>query len=231
MNQFIVIVGFQLTLGLKIGAKTTLDNFITGKNKELVDFLKELLQTRQSVYAHVLGAPATGKTHLFQAACQALVYQGFQAGYIDLSHLNHLEILKGLHQLKLVCFDNLDAVSNEQDLHLLGAFIKTAMGKGHQILTASKEPLPEIIKQYIHSHDEFKLEQLHDKDLKTAVKLKAEERGLLLPADVEECLIIRAEISPYPMKEIISLLDKLERACDLEKKKVNLSFFKTILKE
>lgn len=224
-------MGFQLTLGLKIGAKTTLENFITGKNKEVVDFVKEQLQTRRSVYAHVLGATASGKTHLFQAACQALVYQGFQAGYIDLSHLNQMEILKGLHQLKLVCFDNLDSLKNEKDLHLLGAFIKTALGQGHQILTASKDPLPEIIKDYIHSYCDFKLEPLHDKDLKNAVKLKAEERGLLLPADVEECLIIRAEISPYPIKEIISLLDKLERASDLEKKKVNLSFFKTILKE
>ncbi|NBV28633.1 hypothetical protein EBR43_00575 [bacterium] len=218
-------MSFQLTLGLKFGVKTTLDNFIVGDNQSVLERLKYSLQSRSPVLIHLWGEEGIGKTHLLQAACQSLVYQGFQAGYIDLKPLNNFDILNGLHQLKLVCFDNLHSIQDDQHIARLSEFITASLDQGHQILTSSRDALSTPILTEIPCLLQYQLKALSEQDMRLALKQKAEERGLFLPVDLEDIVLNKVGNS---MKSMMNVLDTLENSCDQEKKKTKL--FKTTVK-
>jgi chromosomal replication initiation ATPase DnaA len=100
--------------------------------------------------------------------------------------------------------------------------------QGHQVLTSSRHLLTDesllcfsILKQY-------KIEELIDVDIKEALTLKAEERGLLVPADVEDLILIKVG---HSMKKLVNILDKLEQRSDQEKKKITLTVLKSMFKE
>ena len=99
-------MGFQLTLGLKLSPKKTLENFIGLKNQPLVKTLVDHIDNRKRALFSIQGEKFSGKSHLLQASCHRLVYQGLQAGYIDLQNIDDFQILSGLEQLRLICFDN-----------------------------------------------------------------------------------------------------------------------------
>jgi hypothetical protein len=48
-------VGFQLTLGIKLSTKSTLENFVRGANEELLNSLEGLLAGRESTWIHLWG--------------------------------------------------------------------------------------------------------------------------------------------------------------------------------
>jgi DnaA family protein len=223
-------VGFQLTLGLKLGPKTTLESFIAGINEPILKGLKSSLQSRAPIFMHLWGVEGCGKTHILQAACQSLVYQGFQAGYIDLHHLGFgkLDILKGLHQLKLVCFDHLDALDENEHISMLSEFMQQSLEQGHQILTCSRHELTNPLLINLPFFVQCQMQALSNEDMQFALRHKAEERGLLVPLDVEEVILNKVGSS---MKALVNIFDKLEQTCDREKKKVTLKFFKSMIKE
>jgi len=219
-------VGFQLTLGLKLSSKITLQNFIAGVNQSFIENLKNDLVLGTSFILYIWGGPNSGKSHLLQGACHELAYKGMQAGYLDLSCVKDLEILKGLEHLKMLAFDNYESLSPGAIEHLK-RFIQSSWSLRRQILIAGTQKLPPVF-QGIEHITSYELQSLSLEELKIFLSVKSEERGLCLPEDVQDFMVQHCDGHP---EVLLQQLEKIEQRCDVEKKKLSLKFARLILTE
>ncbi len=60
-----------------------MDNFVVGENRELVAFLRSPKAGFRGVW--ISGPRSSGRTHLLQAHCRAVLQSGRQAVYLDLA--------------------------------------------------------------------------------------------------------------------------------------------------
>jgi len=218
------LVGFQLTLGLKLSSKITLQNFISGSNKDFIEHLNHNLVLGTPFILYIWGQPSSGKSHLLQGACHELAYRGMQAGYLDLSCVKDLEILKGLEHLKMLAFDNYESLSPGA-IEYLKRFIASSWPLRRQILMAGTTKLPPVFEGIEHITS-YELQSLSLEELKVFLRIKAEERGLCLPDDVRDFMITHCDGNP---EALLEQLEKIEQRCDVEKKKLSLKFARLIL--
>ena len=220
-------MGFQLTLGLKLNAKKTLENFLGAQNQGLVDYLIDKIDARKSAFAFISGEKFSGKSHLLQASCHRLVYQGLQAGYLDLNHVDDLNILNGLDQLSLICFDNwsLDTVTSE-NRKKINLFIEKALTQKHMVILGSdQKPAVENFDS-LDLPELFSISKLSLNEMPNALSMKLEERGLCLPESIQKLILKQ---SGQCVKSMIDILDLLENSQDSEKKKISPAHLKRLL--
>lgn len=214
----------QLTLGLKISSKTTLENYVLGPNGLFIEKLKQELCSPVPYATYLWGGPSCGKTHILQGACHELAYHGEQAAYYDLRMIENLDRLQGLEHLKLLALDNYHALSHDQKIKLKEVLYQSQALK-RKLLVASRQMLAadsECRDQVVC----YELLYLSSDELKSFLKIKSESRGLALTDDIQD-LMIRYSLGNPAL--LLEMLDTIELRCDQEKKKLSVSFAKTIL--
>ncbi|MBM4222752.1 MAG: hypothetical protein FJ161_02995 [Gammaproteobacteria bacterium] len=219
-------MGFQLSLGLKLGSKTTLKNFFPGLlNHDFFSDLSVKLQNGTPLVQVIYGGSQTGKSHLLKGACHELASHGHQAGYIDLTCVTDLEILKGLEQLKMIAFDHVESIINsEETVQQLKNFIEISIPMRRQILISGRQ-LPSALND-MPNISYYHLQPLIESDLNDFLKIKSEERGLILPEDIQQLILTKSKNNP---NVIVDQLNLIEERCDHEKKKLSLRFARAIL--
>ncbi len=217
-------MGFQLTLGLKLSSKITLQNYICGPNKDFIEHLNHTLELGTPFILYLWGKKSSGKSHILRGACHELAYRGSQAGYLDLSCVKDLEILKGLEHLKILALDNYESLTPGAIMHLK-RFIAASWPLHRQIIIAGQCPLPDVFQGLEHITS-YEIQELSTEHLKAFLRLKAGERGLSVPEDVQDYMIRKCDHHP---DLLLDLLDKIEGRCELEKKKLSLKFARLIL--
>lgn len=220
-------MGFQLTLGLKLNAKKTLENFLGKDNQPLVHYLIDKIDARESAFTFIHGEKFLGKSHLLQASCHRLVYQGLQAGYLDLNHVDDLNILNGLDQLSLICFDNwsISTVTPENQKKI-NTFIEKALVQKHMVILGSNQK-PEIENfDTLTLPEVFHINQPKVEEMPDALGMKLEERGLCLPESIQKLILKQ---SGQCIKSMLDILDILESSQDSEKKKISPTHLKRLL--
>lgn len=220
-------MGFQLTLGLKLSAKNTLENFIGQENRSLINFLIEAIDDRKHAIAHINGQKKSGKSHLLQACCHRLVYQGLQAAYLDMKQIDSLNILNGMEQLRLVCFDNwTHGQFDEQQITLLKKFVEQSCRNNHIVLFGSHQD-PDT--QFFSSFKQiqyFTVAHPQSSEMPFALHEKMNERGLQLPVAVQKIILQKSGNS---VRDLQDILDIIEKSQDSEKAKINISLLKRLL--
>ena len=74
----------QLALPLRLADHAIFETYLATGNEALVDYLRSLTSAAPGQGAWIWGAPATGKSHLLQAACERF---GDRAAYVPLQAL------------------------------------------------------------------------------------------------------------------------------------------------
>ena len=220
-------MGFQLTLGLKLSAKNTLENFIGEQNQELVTCLVDSLDKRKQALIYIQGQSKSGKSHLLQACCHRLVFQGLQAAYLDVDQMDSLNILAGLDQLRLVCFDNWNHEKLDlEQKKILKDFVDRSQAQKHIILFSSTEPFDQqYFKDFGHIQT-FELSSPELQEMPKGLNNKLAERGLHLPESLKKVILKKAGNCVASLQDI---LDILEKSQDSEKLKFNTSLLKKLL--
>lgn len=220
-------MGFQLTLGLKLSAKNTLENFIGEQNQELVSYLVEALDQRKQALAYIQGQSKSGKSHLLQACCHRLVFQGLQAAYLDVEQMDSLNILTGFDQLRLVCFDNWSHEKLDQDQKkLLKDFIERSQAQKHIILFSSSQPFDQEYFKDFGQIQSFQLYSPQMQEMPAGLDNKLAERGLHLPDSLKKVILKKAANCVASLQDIIDIIEKSQ---DSEKLKFNTSLLKKLL--
>ncbi len=224
----------QLALPLGVGDKASFANFWVGHNDELVTALNAMVAVGDPKFLYFYGAQSSGKSHLLFAAIRMAKEEVVNTSYLSLknsqvttAHLNAVDVQH------LVCIDDLDHwagdLAKEQALFSLFEQIKHA---GGQLLISASQPpqeyelvLPDLASR-LNSGLIYALEALTEYQQFEAIRLRAGLRGLTISSEAIRFLLSR---SSRDTRELFDLLDTIDRASLVEKRKITIPFLQSII--
>lgn len=223
----------QLALPLQLADHAVFASFLASGNETAVALLRELASGRhRGAGCWLWGAAATGKTHLLQAACDEA---GDESVYVPLAMLRAADpaLLDGLASRRLVCIDDIDAVTGMADWeHALFVLYNQVTEAGGQIVAAAASAprasgfaLPDLGSR-LAALPAFQLQALDEDATRRALQLRAGQRGLDLPDDTAQFLLSR---SRRDMASLYGLLDRLDDAALRAQRRLTIPFVKDVL--
>ncbi len=226
----------QLALTIKLNDEATLADFNWGSNQLLRQQLYNMLTLKEERLLYLWGAQGSGKSHLLQAACQA-VNLTESAIYLPLHLLQEWgpQVIEGLEDQALVCIDDIDAIAQnaawEEALFHLYNKIKD-MEKSLLIISGNQAPMNLPIKladlrSRLGWGLVIQLIELNDEDKINTLKLHALKRGFDLPESVGQFLLSRCSRNMHDLHELLNRLDDASLAAQ---RKITIPFVKEILK-
>ncbi len=226
----------QLPLAFPWPAGVRLASFVAGANAAALDAVTRLA-AGDGGFAHLSGEPASGKTHLLQAACAEAGAAGLTAAYVPLAAAAtggwDPGILEGLEGLALVCLDDLDRVAGdcrwEQALLHLYNRCRDA---GRGLLVASRHGPQDAAIRLADLRSRlawglgYRLAPLDDDGRLAVLAGRARLRGLDLPEAVGRYLLSRY---PRDLPTLVALLDRLDAASLAEQRALTVPFVRSLL--
>jgi DnaA-homolog protein len=219
----------QLPLGVTLRANAVFANFAPGANAEIIAALEGA--SRDPVW--LWGGAGCGKTHLLQAVCAAA--RG-PAAYFPLADRSvPPAALLGLASCGVICLDDAGAAAGDLNWEraLFGLF-NEATDLGSRLVFAASLPPRQL---------EWRLEDwrsraaacvvYHVRDLDEAgraqaLKLRAAQRGLTLPAETLDYLMKRV---PRDLPSLLDLLDELDEASLAAQRRLTIPFIRDALEK
>jgi len=226
----------QLTLPVNLRDDTTFANFYPGDNMQLVKALTELLSGDGEQFIYLWGAPGVGRSHLLQACCHECSEQQYSIIYLPL-RAEHLtpEILQGMEGMRLVCLDDIDAVLGQPDWEeALLHFYNRARDNGVKLVVAGNNLPPQLpckladLRSRLSWGLVFQVLGLSDEQKLLALQIHARYRGMYLSREVGQFLLRHL---PRDMTELFEMLNKLDHASLVAKKRLTIPFVKSVLGE
>lgn len=223
----------QLALPLRLADHAVFSSFFDRGNESLVAALTTVAQGGADGYGCWLwGQPATGKTHLLQAACEAA---GDHSVYVPLAILADAGplILDGLERRQLVCLDDIESVAGDADWESgLFALSNQVFDAGGQLVVAANAAPRECpilladLASRLSRLPVFRVHALDEKERVEALQLRAKHRGLDLPGETANYLLRR---SRRDMASLYELLDKLDLESLRAKRRLTVPFVRGVL--
>lgn len=212
--------GFFTTPSLKL-AKVTLQRFVAD-------------QTPDCVY--LSGAEGTGKSHLLQAACNAADAEGLRAMYLPLQQVIDYPpqaVLDGVQDCDVICLDDVDSISGHRQwqealFHLYNQRFAAekplylAAGYPARLLQLELADLQSRFAACLS----FQLPAMNDEEKTTMLQWLGQARGIQINDACANYMIQRAGRS---ISDIITVLEKLDQASLVAKRKITVPFIKTLL--
>jgi DnaA family protein len=221
----------QLPLSFKTSEESSFDNFIPGKNQLLVDCLLSELEPLVFIW----GETGSGKSHLLQAITAHYNNHNKQALYIPLVSLTELEpeIFTGLEQLDLICLDDIQALAEKANWEeaLFHLFNRMRDSQKRLIVSADNSArhlsiqLPDLRSRLAWGIT-YQLMPLQDDEKIMALKVRADERGFKMNDEVAQYLLNH---TARDMKNLMTLLEKLDYASLAEQRKLTIPFVKQLI--
>lgn len=212
--------GFYATSGLKL-AKHTLMNFITDKIPDCV---------------YLSGAEGTGKSHLLQAVCNAADEAGFLAIYLPLSQLVSFEpqsVLESVVDVDVLALDDIDSVlGNPAWQEALFHLYNLRLAKEKPLYFAAKLPARLLALELADLQSRltaclaFQLPIMSDEEKIAMLQVLGANRGIGINEASATFIVQRSDRS---MVGLIQVLEKLDQASLVAKRKVTVPFIKQLL--
>ena len=219
----------QLLLGVRLRAQARFESFWPGSNAEAV----AALRAPQGPPLWLWGPAGVGKTHLLQATCASIG----NAAYFPLDRATGLppEALAGFEQYPVLCIDDVDAVAGDAawEQALFRLFNEAAELRTRLVFAARAAPrqaqwLLEDWRSRAGSCIVYQLRELDEADRVQALKLRAEQRGLSLPAETAEYLLARV---PRDLPSLFQVLDELDEASLVAQRRLTIPFIRAALEK
>jgi DnaA family protein len=224
----------QLTLGVQLKERATFASFLTARNQELVAHLRHVAANTPPGATWLAGPHTSGKSHLLQAVCAA-VPEGKRAAYLPLETLLPFgpETLEGADSLDLACYDDVQVIAGaaawEERLFSLW---QRALERGSTLLFAARENPAHVdfgladLKSRLASSSVFAVRELNDEEQLEALGLRAQLRGLELPAETARYLQRRF---PRDMRTLCEVLDTLDDAAFVAQRRLTVPFIRDVI--
>lgn len=226
----------QLPLQFEFQSNQNFNTFYPGSNEEVINHLRQLFVNDEQLI-FLWGEAGTGKTHLLQAVSQESSQKGKSSFYYSLnkSQLPDPEMLIGLENFDIVCFDNIEAIAEntEWELAFFNFFNFHRDANKKLILSAHCPPkflpiqLPDL-KTRMNWGLTLKLATLSDEQQLNALIHKANDLGFEIPINVGRFLMVHYA---RDLPSIWLLLDKINHATLAAKRKLTIPFLKQIMNE
>lgn len=221
----------QLPLRIGLRDSATYANYYPGPNAELL----HCLERGSEPFVYLWGGEGSGKSHLMQAACHAGAESEQRAAYLPLAELVKMspDLLEGLEQMDVIAIDNIGSIAGNREWETALFHLYNRMrAQGGRLYVAGSAPpsslgltLPDLVSR-LGWGPVFQLEPLSDEDKRSALQLRAEGRGMVLPDEVASYLMKNAE---RDLHSLFELLEKLDRESLAAQRKLTIPFVKQLL--
>ncbi|MGR8980215.1 MAG: DnaA regulatory inactivator Hda [Gammaproteobacteria bacterium] len=230
-----MIASKQLPLQFEFRANQTFDDFYAGPNRDIVTHLQRCVAGSGDQFIFLWGAAGLGKSHLLQASCQEAQKRHISSFYFDLETSSQTtpEVLTGMDECGLVCFDNIEHIAGKPDWEsAIFNFFNQHRDLGHKlIVTADCAPAALSIdlvdlKTRLNWGLILKLKPFDDNDKLSALIFKAQKIGLDISPQAGRYLLSHVDRDTVALW---SLLEMLDRASLSAQRKLTIPFLKMIL--
>jgi DnaA-homolog protein len=225
----------QIPLDFEFRANKTFADYFPAANQEVVSHLQRCIAGTGEAQIFLWGHHGQGKSHLLQACCHDMQQQGLRSFYYDLSpaNLTDSDVFIGLDHCDLVCLDNIEHLAGKADWELaFFNFFNRHRDLGQKLILSAARPPGEItlcladLKTRINWGLTLKLQPFSDPDQIAALIFKADKMGFDLSTSAGHFLLTHYH---RDLESLWALLDTLDRASLIAKRKLTLPFLKQIL--
>jgi DnaA-homolog protein len=201
----------QLALDFASQPLPTLDNFIAGRNGELLDILRDLAAGRaRERFVYIWGRPGSGRSHLLKGAVSALQRAGAAAVHVGCGADTRLA--EGLDRIDCVALDDVDRLDGDGQVSAFDLYNALRERNGALIAAGSAPPVQLTLREDLVTRLAWGLvyqaHALTDEDKARALADHAAVRGWPLPREVCDYLLTR---SRRDMPSLLATLDALDR--------------------
>ena len=222
----------QLALPLQLADHAVFASFLDSGNESLVSTLSGIAAGDGGYGCWLWGAPATGKTHLLQAVCDAA---GDRSVYLPLSMFADAgpQLLEGLANRDVVCLDDIDVALGDAAWEAALFDLCNQIGDtgGQLVVSAAASPRDSTIEladlgSRLKKLPVFHVHALNETQRVEALKLRSDHRGLVLPDDTARYLL---KHSRRDMASLYELLDRLDREALRAKRRLTIPFVRSVM--
>ena len=197
----------QLLLGLGPEPEATLDNFVAGRNQELLHTLRNLAaRPDPERFIHLWGEPASGRTHLLRALGRrpAGTYRAIAAGE---------PVAEFSADITCYAIDDVDLLDRLGAAALFQLINQCRQHPGCAVVTSARQApaqlqLREDLRTRLGWGLVFRVERLDDADTEAALMLHARQIGVDLAPEVVYYLMTRFA---RDMRFLTRLIEQLDR--------------------
>ncbi len=223
----------QLAFALAGDDKASFENFWPHRNTELVAALKSVSEAQSHKVVYFYGPGGSGKSHLLFACSRVAKKRTKPISYLSLADKYvGTEMLGSLNVAGLVCLDNIHewAGDNERERALFTLFEQIKHAEGRLVLSAIQAPeisgfkLKDLVSR-LSSGLIYPLHELSDDERFSALKMRANHRGLVIPDEVLKYLVSRAS---RDTTALFALLNNIDQASLAEKRKITIPFLQSL---
>ena len=198
----------QLVLDIASPPAPTLDNFVPGRNGELVAALRALAGGAGSErFIYVWGASGSGRSHLLRAVIDAARRNGRHTAWFDVN----AAALDAADEA-LCAVDDVHLLSAEAQIALFNLHNRIRSGGGALIVSGNAAPaqlrLRADLVTRLAAGLVYQMHGLNDEEKSAALRRHADARGFRLSQEVADYLLRHAR---RDMPSLLALLDALDR--------------------
>lgn len=225
----------QIPLALDPGPQHRLSDYIAGPNALARQAVKAAASSSDLAWPFLWGAEGTGKTHLLSGCVQAAIAAGRDALYIPGRRLAEQKpaYLESLEGFALLALDDIDAVvgTASWDLALFGLYNRIK-DSGGVLVTAAQTSLAQLepslpdLRSRLRWGSAFNLTALDDEDKIQVLTDRGETLGYEVTQEVSRYLMRHYSRN---LKSMVSLLNELETATLVHKRRLTVAFLKSYL--
>lgn len=192
----------QLLLDIAPEWQPTLDNFVTGRNAELVAALRQALAGGAERSFYLWGEEGSGKSHLLQACVRAARESGGAAVYACASVPPPAEV---------VAVDDVGRLGDDAQVELFDLFNRMRDGGGLLLVSGTQSPLHMALRDDLRTRLGWGLiyhvQGLSDDEKIKALEHHAQSRGFVLPLEVTQYLL---RYGRRDLSSLVAALDALD---------------------
>lgn len=240
----------QLFLPVQTRLEKSFENYLGGSNINLISCLKANIETKEETLIILAGPTSVGKTHLLSSAIQyyeSYSSRGPDCAYFSLPELSEQHLSDGYYADLLDFFETfsflalddvdvwLNSLSGEDrkgaEMLLFNIFNHYKMN-GKLLLIASKCP-PSRLSIYLKDLESrllsgllLTVSDLDDAGKNELIRTVAKLKGFLMDDDVSAFILKR---SGRDVPSLLEIIDTLDKATLVEKRRLTVPFVKKIL--
>lgn len=225
----------QLPLSLRWPAHQRLQDFVPGKNAAAVDLVRAAASADGAPWLYLSGPPSSGRSHLLVAACATANEAGRSAQYLSLQqlHADHAQVLRNVGGSQVLALDDVDAIAGDAAAeYALFDLYNRCRADGSSLLFAARVPaqqapfgLPDLVSR-LAACTQVMLRPLDEDGRRTALRLRAQARSIVLDDTVLDWLFTRGK---RDLGSLVQLLDRIDRAALAAQRRVTVPFLRQLL--
>lgn len=212
----------QLLLNISPDWAPTLDNFVAGRNVELLSALRHALAgTANERCFYLWGEAGSGKSHLLQAAVQQARALGQHAAYARSAVPDAAPV---------IAIDDVEALDDAAQIALFDLYNRLRESSGMLLVSGTAAPA------HLHLRDDlrtrlgwglvYQVHGLNDEEKAQALERHAQARGFALPPEVTQYLLRHGR---RDLPSLVALLDALDAHCLRLKRGASVPLLKEVM--